>query len=35
LPFAPFVESFSSQVSHVPHGVTPPAQLRIVPARLA
>ena len=25
----------SSQVSHVPQGVTPPAQLRIVPARLA
>ena len=24
----------SSHVIHVPHGVTPPAQLRIVPARL-
>ena len=26
--------SVSSHVSHVPHGVTPPAQLRTVPARL-
>ena len=26
--------SVSSQVSQVPHGVTPPAQLRTVPARL-
>ena len=27
--------SVSSHVSHVPHGVGPPAQLRVVPHRLA
>ena len=34
IPPSPVRSSVSSHVSHVPHGVTPPAQLVDVPARL-